>query len=1020
MSFASASVAIHQLIELQTLKTPDAAAIVFQNQRLTYRELNQKANQLAHYLQILGVKPETLVGICVERSLDMLVALLGILKAGGAYVPLDPSYPQDRLAFVIEDTQLPVLITQQHLCAILPQTQHAQLVCLDTDWQTVAQQSEANPESSVTAENLAYAIYTSGSTGKPKGVQITHQAVVNFLRSMQAEPGLCQQDVLLAITTISFDIAVLELFLPLIVGAEILLVSRDIASSGTLLSNLLSESNATVMQATPATWRMLVAAGWKGNKPLKMLCGGEALTRSLADQLLERGSSLWQMYGPTETTVWSMVHHVEFGDRAVPLGHAIANTQIYIVQEPARRKNDSLQIVSGEGEGEIYIGGQGVSQGYLNRPDLTREKFIPDPFSADPNVRLYKTGDLARLLPNGDIEMIGRIDHQVKIRGYRIELGDIETALSQHPNVRESVVITREDESGERRLVAYVVLKAQSLQLRSTELRAWLKDKLPEYMVPAIVVFMENLPLTPNLKVDRRALPVPTLDAQEEFVSPRTELERQLAQIWTAVLGVEVGIYHNFFESGGDSLRTALLLSRVREAFQVELSLDCLFKAPTVAGFAEVIQAVQSCGSTAGFNTTPTELWADANLDDAIRPHAISALHNSDAVLSELRSGLIAAQPIFLTGATGFIGAFLLQELLLHNPQMTAYCLVRADDCEAASDRLRKSLERYELWQDTFGSRIIPVLGDLSQPLFGLSESQFRELADRVDVIYHSGAYVNLVYPYTALRNANVLGTQEVLRLATQTRTLPVHYISTIDVFHSSEYEEATFISETDQLLSCDGYTEGYAQSKWVAEKLVMQARDRGLPVCIYRLGMITGHSQTGAFQLNNMICRLIKGFIQLGCAPELDLKMSLAPVDYIVQAIRHLSSQPASFGQTFHLVSPHLFTLKQLVADLNVLDYWVTLMPYQQWQTKLLAMPPENALTSMASMFTKRPDKQQTPIETATFVSQAFDTRNTDIGLDGTDIVCAPIDSSVLRIYLLYFMQNGFLPQNSQLTCMP
>ena len=575
MSFTSASGTIHQLIELQTLKTPDATAIVFQNQRLTYRELNQKANQLAHYLQTLGVKPETLVGICVERSLDMLVALLGILKAGGAYVPLDPSYPQDRLAFVIEETQLPVLITQQHLCAILPQTPHVQLVCLDTDWQTVAQQSEANLESDVTSENLAYTIYTSGSTGKPKGVQITHQAAVNFLRSMQAEPGLCQQDVLLAITTISFDIAVLELFLPLIVGAEILLVSRDIASNGTLLSNLLSESNATVMQATPATWRMLVTAGWKGEKPLKMLCGGEALTRSLADQLLERGGSLWQMYGPTETTVWSMVHHVKLGDRAVPLGHAIADTQIYLVQEPARRKNDSLQIVSGEGEGEIYIGGQGVSRGYLNRLDLTCEKFIPDPFSDDPNARLYKTGDLARLLPNGDIEMIGRIDHQVKIRGYRIELGDIETALSQHPNVQESVVITREDESGERRLVAYVVLKAQSLQLRSTELRAWLKGKLPEYMVPAIVVFMESLPLTPNLKVDRRALPVPTLDAQEEFVSPRTELERQLAQIWTAVLGVEVGIYHNFFESGGDSLRTALLLSRVREAFQVELSLDC-------------------------------------------------------------------------------------------------------------------------------------------------------------------------------------------------------------------------------------------------------------------------------------------------------------------------------------------------------------------------------------------------------------------------------------------------------------
>jgi alanine racemase len=1002
MASANSGNLIHSLIEAQAAKTPDAVAIVFQDQQLTYQELNQKANQLAHHLQNLGVEPEVLVGICVERSLDMFVALLGVLKAGGAYIPLDPNYPPERLAFILEDAAVSILITEQHLQAGMPE-QQAKLLLIDQDWNAIAQQPSTNPQSAVQPDHLAYVIYTSGSTGKPKGVQIMHGAAVNLLCSMQQEPGMKAEDTLLAITTISFDLSVPDLYLPLITGARIRLIARDIATDAHQLAQILSEPNVTFVQATPATWRLVLAADWQGNPGLKILCGGEALTRALANQLLDKVASLWHMYGPTETTVWSMVHRVEYGDRPVPLGHAIANTQIYIVKENTRRKDDPIELVSPGEAGEVYIGGDGVARGYLNRVELTQEKFISDPFSLDPTARLYRTGDLARLLPDGSIEMIGRIDNQVKIRGYRIELGDIETTLSQHPDVREAAVIAVEDSPGNRRLVAYVVLKALSADVRSAQIRTWLKEKLPEYMVPGIVFFMDSLPLTPNRKVDRRALPMPTLEPEAEIVPPRTEVEKQLVEIWSEVLGVGIGIEHHFFESGGDSLRTALVIAKMRTVFQLELTLECLFKAPTIASFAEIVEAMRS-GSSPGFSVQSADLLADTILDPAIRPIA--------PVTSE-------TQRFFLTGATGFIGAFLIPELLQQHPQAVIYCLIRADDAEAAGKRLRKMLENYEIWQDSFGSKIIPVLGDLSQPRFGLSEQQFRELADRIDVIYHSGAYVNLIYPYTALRNANVLGTQEVLRLSTQARTLPVHYISTIDVFHASQYQAMERIMESDPIDDCEGYKEGYAQSKWVAEKLVMAARDRGLPVCIYRLGMITGHSQTGGFQLGNLICRMIKGFIQLGCAPDLDLAMSLAPVDYTVKAIAHLSQQPSSIGQTFHVVSPHSLSLRQLIDDINQLGYEVNVISHADWQAQLLTLPSDNALTPAVSMFV-RSSSSAAPIESATFVGHTFDTRNTQAGLAGTSITCPSIHAVVLQTYIAYFVRQKFLPLPPRLAAKP
>ncbi|MBP5971792.1 amino acid adenylation domain-containing protein [Brasilonema sp. CT11] len=966
---------IHQWIELQVKVTPDKVAVIFENEQLTYRELNRRANKLAHYLRSLNVGSEVLVGICLECSTNLLIGLLGILKAGGAYVPLDPAYPQERLEWILEDSQISVLLTQQNLLERLPKHQ-AQVVCIDTEEERIAVGSEENPKTQVTPENLAYILYTSGSTGKPKGVQIEHRSVVNFLNSMRKEPGLTQEDVLLAVTTICFDIAGLELYLPLIVGARIVLASREVASSGEQLSKLLAKSGATVMQATPATWRLLLAAGWQGNKQLKILCGGEALTPGLANQLQQLVHSLWNMYGPTETTIWSAVYKVEPGNIQVPIGKPIDNTQIYLVEPQVAGKLDSLKPVPIGTPGELLIGGAGLARGYRNRPELNSEKFIPNPFSDKPGERLYRTGDLARYLPDGKILFIGRIDNQVKIRGFRIELGDIEAALSQHPSVREVVVVATQDNPGDKRLVAYLVKEPSTQRLCLRNLRSFLQGKLPKYMIPSVFVLINSLPLTPNGKVDRRSLQAPNQDTpilNDAFVAPRTKVERQLAQIWTQVLSVEsVGIHDNFFELGGHSLLLVQMLARVRETFQLELPVLSLFQAPTIAGLAE---AIEGRGDS-------TDLYAEAVLDQAIRP-------------------VTEPQRLFLTGATGFIGAFLLCELLREFPQARIYCLVRATSAYVGKQKIRQNLERYLLWSNELNSRIIPVVGDLSQPLFGLNEQQFGELTREIDVIYHNGAFVNLIYPYAALRAVNVLGTQEILRLASLFKVKPVHFISTLDVFQSPTYQQMKVILESDELADCEGLSNGYAQSKWVAEKLVMTAKERGIPVCIYRLGTIVGHSQTGASPTNDLISRMLKGFIDLKSAPDLDLSLNLTPVDYVSKAIAYLSRQKTSVGKAFHIGNPQTLPMRQLVRSINDLGYSVRFISYEQWQTNLLNshLSQDTALSPVVSLFTEKiSPKQQTYLETSALVCQTFDYQNTLNGLAGTSIACPPVSLKLVN----------------------
>ena len=581
---------IHQLFEQQVSQTPEATAATYEEKKLSYAELDRRANRLARRLRGMGVGPNVPVGICVPRSLEMFVGLIGILKAGGAYVPLDPNYPPERLRYMMEDAGISILLTQGGVQ--VPHGSEVKRIDLDSQKYEVTDQQHDNIAVATDPEKLAYIIYTSGSTGKPKGVAIPHRAVVNLLNSMRKRPGLRAEDTLVAVTTLSFDIACLELFLPLCVGARVVIASREVAADGKRLLSLLRSCGATVMQATPVTWKMLLEAGWEGNPRLKVLCGGEAFPRELANQLLKQAASVWNMYGPTETSIWSAVKEVRAGEGPVPIGPPIDNTQFHVLDAHG-------QLCPSGVPGELHIEGAGLAVGYFRKPELSGQKFLTKSLGDGIERRLYRTGDSVRRMLDGSLEFLGRLDEQTKVRGYRIELGEIEATLSHHSAVQESVVVVREDASGEKQLVAYVVPKG-SRDAEAGELRSFLRNHLPEYMVPAFYVVLDRMPLTLNGKIDRRALPTPKwVTGAGNSVLPRTQTEHTLVEIWKDVLGLkQLGVQDNFFELGGHSLAAVRMLTVVEQRVGGRYDLSALLSAPTIEEFAAWIDGSGSPNTT--------------------------------------------------------------------------------------------------------------------------------------------------------------------------------------------------------------------------------------------------------------------------------------------------------------------------------------------------------------------------------------------------------------------------------------
>ncbi len=578
-------VGVHQMIEQQAAIRSDATAVVFQESGLAYRELNSKANQLAHYLGSLGVGPEVKVGVFLERSVEMVVALVAVLKAGGAYVPLDPHYPAERLALITRDAQVTVLVSQQKLAQNVA-APDARLVCLDTDRDTIDTSPDHNPPSRVRPDNLAYVIYTSGSTGVPKGVQITHRALTNLVLSMIERPGLTADDVQVSVASPSFDASVGEFFPVLAAGATLVIAPPEALVDGDRLRKLLQESRSTALQATATTW-LLPSSSPLGSRRMRALCGGEPTPPPLAESLAKMYDQAWNMYGPTEATVWASAHRLESG-ASVSLGRPLNNTRLYVVDE-------DLQRVPIGVAGELCIGGAGLSRGYIRSAGLTAGRFIPDPFTPDTGARLYRTGDLARFRPNGTLEFLGRRDHQIKLRGHRIELEEIEAILSLHTGVDRAVATVRGVSTNDTRLVAYISpppADGECTQFVS-DLRRHLRRYVPDYMTPSEFIFLQSLPTTPTGKVDRRCLPCASGHSVVDSTSivPRTPLECEVASVAAQVLGLErIGIRDDFFSAGGHSLTAARLVAHLRTKYQVELLLEELFQAPTVERLAATIE----------------------------------------------------------------------------------------------------------------------------------------------------------------------------------------------------------------------------------------------------------------------------------------------------------------------------------------------------------------------------------------------------------------------------------------------
>ncbi|HKG79175.1 MAG TPA: amino acid adenylation domain-containing protein, partial [Pyrinomonadaceae bacterium] len=594
-------ICIHQIFEEQAARTPEATALVFEEERLSYAELNARSNQLAHHLQTLGVGPEVLVGILMERSVEMVVSLLAVLKAGGAYVPLDPQYPAERLTFMLEDSQVGILLAHRHLLEDLPH-HSARVVCPAGIRKEIALESEENLDLQITDDQLAYVIYTSGSTGRPKGSLITHAKVVRLFKSTEQWFHFGERDAWTLFHSYAFDFSVWEIWGALLYGGRLVVVPYLVSRSPEAFYQLLCREQVTVLNQTPSAFHQLMLAedSASSSKQLALrlvIFGGEALELQRLRPWLERHGdrqpTLVNMYGITETTVHVTYRPLTWSDLETVsgsvIGRPIPDLQVYLLDQ-------HLQPVPQGVAGEIHVGGEGLARGYLNRPELTAERFIPNPFSTRPGTSLYKSGDLARYLAQGELEYLGRIDHQVKIRGFRIELGEIESMLNAHPEIREAVVMAREDEPDEKRLVAYIVAE-QDPPPKITQLREYLAEKLPEYMIPAAWVYLDQLPLTGNNKVDRRALPAPDMarpDLEDAFTAPRTPVEEMIAGIWSELLGLDrVGVYDNFFELGGHSLIATQLVSRLREAFQVEILLRNVFEQPTVAELAEALQRLE-------------------------------------------------------------------------------------------------------------------------------------------------------------------------------------------------------------------------------------------------------------------------------------------------------------------------------------------------------------------------------------------------------------------------------------------
>ncbi|MBD2092037.1 amino acid adenylation domain-containing protein [Microcoleus sp. FACHB-1515] len=989
------------LFEAQVQQTPDRIALIEGDRQFTYQELNAKANQLAHALKQCDWANHTnLVAIALDRSCEFVIAVLGVLKAGFAYIPLDRSLPENRILHILSEARSPLLTTQAFAGVELPVPSFH----LDRAQPLIQRQSTANPVSCVQPSDLAYVIYTSGSTGVPKGVMIEHRSAAHYAVTAAAAYGLTPIDRVLQCCSLSFDAVIEELFCTFAIGATLIIRSEDMLSTAAFFLSECQRLQISALFVPTALWHFLATAvveeALELPKTLHLISvGGERARPELFQRWRDRvGNSirLINSYGPTEATVvatMSDLSQLEAIEGELPIGVPIAGVEAYVLDA-------DLNPVAPFQVGELYLGGVGIARGYLNQPQLTQERFILNPF--DNCTRLYRTGDRVRMRSDQQLEYVGRIDHQVKVAGgFRVELFEIEAQIAQHPSVDQAVVIAADQGQGEKCLIAYVVF--QSIVFEETvalaELRSFLKQQLPAYMIPVRFVPLDALPLSPIGKVDRQKLAAQSV-ATEIAPSTRSNssIAAQIANIFQGLLQQSIGLDDNFFDWGGTSLLAAQALAQITRTWQVSVWMRQFYQSPTPAALAQIVLAAQQ-GKPSLNESIDFEAEAQFSLEvDRAKP-----------VLS-----VAAAQTILLTGATGFLGAFLLHELL-QTTTATIVCLVRCRDATAGQARLQSILTQYHLWNPADRDRIQILPGDLAQPRLGLSEAAFLQLADRVEAIYHSGAIVDFIKPYSLLKAANVLGTAEILRLASSgTAIKPLIYISTIGVFGAAGYFTGNTVIHEQTPLSVSkpfiGLDDGYAQSKWVAERMVQQAQQK-LPIAIVRPGFIFGHSQTGAANHKDYISRLIKGCIELGCvSPIFGQKDQMVTVDYVARAIVYLSKSSQHIGKIFHLTPPpgRDINTHQLYRLLGKFGYSLDWVSYSEW-TQRLASSPTNSLYPLLPLFSEPVYQGKSLIELYEHCPD-YDCCTTQAALAAIEMTFSSIEPVLLKTYLPAWIRSGFL----------